>query len=179
MRNAPPEFVAEMQRMFGTMWTVEWREHLGRWVVIGPTADGRLVEQTWGWFRRYDPETKQMVKVECGPDGLPPYRGVSDRESQLEMLGNMERSYLFNRTGGDQSIRHRFSRIARENAALKRAKQRQRAALYADLIGEVRIAREWKKDHVRAQGPVLTAGPAGVRRTALFEHHNGTPLSPS
>lgn len=179
MREAPAEFVAEMQRMFGTMWTVAWREHLSRWVVIGPTADGRLVEQTWGWFRRLDPETQQMVQVPTGEDGLPPYRGIHDRADQLEILTNMERSYLFNRADGDNTVRRRFSRIQRENDALRHTQRVNRAKLFADLLGEVRIARPWVKDHVRAKGAVLVASAQGVRRTALFDHHNGRPISPS
>lgn len=179
MRVAPPEFVAEMQRMFGSMWSVEWREHLSRWVVCGPTADGRIVEQTWGWFRKEDPVTGTVEQVPLGEDGLPPYRGVSDRASQLEILTNMERSYLFNREDGDSSIRARFSRIGRENARLKQTQRLKRAATYADLIGEVRIAGRWKKDHVRAKGAVLVSSAVGTRRTSKFEHHNDRPLPPS
>lgn len=179
MRIAPPEFVAEMQRMFGAMWTVEWRDHLSRWVVCGPTADGRIVEQTWGWFRRDNPITGESEQVPLGEDGLPPYRGVSDRAAQLEILTNMERSYLFNRQDGDASIRARFSRISRENARHKKALRLKRAATYADLIGEVRIGGRWKKDHVRATGAVLVASAAGVRRTEKFDHLNDRPLPPS
>jgi len=179
MRVAPPEFVAEMQRMFGAMWTVEWRDHLSRWVVCGPTADGRIVEQTWGWFRRENPVTGEVEQVELGEDGLPPYRSVSDRASQLEILTNMERSYLFNRQDADSSIRARFSRIGRENAALKQQQARKRADTYADLIGEVRIAGRWKKDHVRAKGAVLVSSAVGVRRTEKFDHLNDRPLPPS
>jgi hypothetical protein len=181
VRVAPPEFVAEMQRMFGAMYRVEWREHLGRWVVIGPTADGREVEQTWGWFWRevVSPDgTASRVRVEPGPDGLPPYRGL-DRDAQLEILSSMEKTYPFNRHDGDSKLASRFSRIGRENIARRAAIAKKRAALYADLIGEVRIAGRWKKDHVRAKGAVLVASAAGVRRTAQFDHHNGRPAASS
>jgi hypothetical protein len=179
VRIAPPEFVAEMQRLFGSMWSVAWREHLSRWVVSGPTADGRIVDQTWGWFQKAHPITGAMEPVSLGEDGLPPYRGVSDRTDQLEILTNMERSYLFNRDDADQSVRARFSRIGRENARLKHKQQMQRAANYADLIGEVRIARPWKMHHTRARGAVLVSSAAGTRRTEQYDHQNGRPLPSS
>ena len=182
MRVAPSEFVAEMQRMFGAEYDVQWREHLGRWVVLSPTADGRIVEQTWGWFWRevHDPVTQTWKRERMPPDdhGLPPFRDIVDREAQLDMLRSMEKTYPFNRNEGDATIAGRFTRLTQENMKIRRQRQITRAKSFADLLGEVRIARPWVKHHTRAKGAVLTASAAGVRRTALYDHSNGRPTSP-
>lgn len=170
MRIPPAGFVAELQRRFGAQWDVKWSELLHRWVVVGPSAAGQLVEQTWGWYRKWNAETKQYEPVPHGPDGLPPFRDL-DLEAQGEIIANMERSYLFNRADGDASIGKRFARITRENEAKKATNRKQRGELYRLLLNEVNIKRPgWKKEHQRPDGAVLVAGPGGVHRTALFDH---------
>lgn len=170
MRIPPAGFVADLQRRFGAEWNVKWSELYSRWVVTGPSAGGQQTEQVWGWFRKWNPETKQYDMVATGEDGLPPFRDL-DMEAQGEIIANMERSYLFNRHEGDTTVKKRFARLTRDNDATKAKNVQQRASTFAHLLNEVNIRRPgWKKIHQRPSEPVLVAGPGGVFRTAQFDH---------
>jgi hypothetical protein len=170
MRIPPAGFVAELQRRFGPEWGVKWSELLSRWVVFGPTADGRIVDQTWGWYRKWNAETKAYEPVDPEPTGLPPFREL-DLEAQGEIIANMERSYVFNRAEGDTTLKQRFARIGAENDAKKAASRVRRGELYRLLLNEVNIKRPgWKKEHQRAQGAVLVSGAAGVFRPRSSSH---------
>lgn len=145
-RVAPPEFVAEMVRRFGAGHDAVWNDQLHRWQILSPSAAGNPVPQTWGWFRRWDATLAVWVPVPAGPDGLPPFRDL-DAEAQAEILGNMERSFVFNRAEGHATWGQRLRATSSENAEKKQRARRHRAQLFADLLSEVRIARPWVKDH--------------------------------
>jgi hypothetical protein len=170
MRIPPEGFVAELQRRFGAQWTVKWSDLYARWVVVGPSASGQLVEQVWGWYRKWNPARNAYEPVPVGDDGIPLFRDL-DFEAQGEILANMERSYLFNRHDADQSIAKRMARISRENERTRVTNVQRRAETYRLLLNEVNIKRPgWRRQHQRPDEPVLVAGAAGVFRTRHFDH---------
>lgn len=151
-RPVPEDFVAQLRATFGAGHDVRWNEAVSRWEIISPSADGKPCSQFWGWF--YDPVTRQRLE----PDpvtGLLPFRDL-DATAQGEILRNMEASFIGHPEEGG-SWHQRYRTRTRFNQALHRAKVRQRAVNFADMIHEVNLARPWVKHH---------SGPARARRVA-------------
>ena len=159
VRVPPAGFVAELVRRFGAGHDARFNETLNRWEVITPSASGKPIAQVWGWFYTVDRATGERRPIPPNPDGLPPFREL-DGAAQREIIENMERSFVGNLHDGAESMAARIRRIAAENAAKKADARRRRAETFTHLLTEVRIARRWKPDHVRNQGPKLYSLPS-------------------
>jgi len=153
-RKPPAAFVAELVRRFGAGHDVQFNELTSRWEVITPSAGGKPVAQVWGWFRRFDAKTQRYEPVPMLANGLPPFRDL-DSAAQQEIIANMEHSFVGNREDGASSWKEHIRNRSEFNAQRKAKSRRRRAETYAELLGEVRIAGRWKKEHPRNTGPKM------------------------
>lgn len=144
-RRVPREFLALLKQKFSDVRDVRWNDALSRWELVSDSVGGQPVSQFWGWF--VDPNTGQRL----APDpvtGLYPFRDL-DASGQLALLANLERGFQLR---GASSWRDKIGQRTAWNATERRARVKQRAQTFADLIAECDLRRPWKKEYERRKG---------------------------
>ena len=142
MREPPADFVARLKLQCGSDWDVRFNEHVGRWEFQSNSASGMRVSQFWGWY--YNPLTGAKIEPD-GVTGLIPFRDL-DMAAQVEILDNLEKSFIGNREDGAKDWETYSGDRIRYNKRLTERKRKQRAEDWADVISEVDLRRPWLSD---------------------------------
>lgn len=145
MRQPPDAFVERLRTTFpGEGWTCSWDPDVGRWRISGLSASGSPIHQWVCWYR--DATTGEPIAPDPAT-GIHPFREL-DQSCQDEVIRNMQRSFV-GRTGDplkDWSLFQQANR--RHNQALMKARAKERANTFADLLRETDVRRPgWLKHH--------------------------------
>ena len=142
MREPPADFVVKLKAQCGSDWDVRFNEHVGRWEFQSNSASGMRVSQFWGWY--YNPLTGAKIEPD-GVTGLIPFRDL-DMAAQVEILDNLEKSFIGNRVDGAKDWETYSGDRIRWNRRLTEKKRKQRAEDWATVIAEVDLRRPWLSD---------------------------------